>query len=260
MRTRILNPLTATSGFVSAVLGIALLLCAPLALAEQPNDVAENVHGGHDDIEEAEADHGSDEHGHHVPHFSDINWFYGLVGEKEGVEPSLLWRPPGTPVPFGALLINTAILFFLIGKFGGPAISAGLSSRKDRIAGEILNASKMKEEAEGQLEHYEGKLAEMGAEMERIKKEMREQAEADRERILDDAKKQRESLETEARHLVAQELAQARHEATLRAVSAAVQSAKEQIQSQLSAADHEKLASHLLSSLQSHLSSQEKQS
>ena len=79
--------------------------------------------------------------------------------------------------PVGALLINTAILFFLIGRFGGPGIKQGLKDRKQRIAGDIEKAAEMKAEAEEQLAHYEEKLAQMESEMERIKKEMAEQAE-----------------------------------------------------------------------------------
>lgn len=238
------------------LLGAALLLPTSYVLADEQADEHHSAgpsapgtleHPTHDD----------EGHAHHVPHFSDINWFYGLIGEKEGVEANLLWRPPGTPVPLGALLINTAILFFLIGKFGGPAISGGLVSRKQRIAGEILAAAKMKQEAEEQLAHYEGKLKELGEEMQRIKDDMRAAAESDRERILADAKVQREAMERDAQKLVAQELAHARHEATLRAVSQAVQVAREQIQSSLNPQDHERVAGGLLSSLQAHLKAQE---
>lgn len=239
----------------SFLLAASLLLGSSVSLANEHDahsEATEHAEGGH-----AEAGH-SEGHGHHVPHFSDINWFNGLIGEKEGVEPSLLWRPPGTPVPLGALLINTAILFFLIGKYGGPAIVGGLSTRKQRIAGEILAASKMKEEAEEQLAHYEGKLKEMTAELDRIKKEMREQAEADRERILSEAKKHREVLEAEASQMVAQELAQARHEAIISAVSHAVEAARQGIAQNLGPQDHERLAQGLLTSLEHHLSSENK--
>jgi F0F1-type ATP synthase membrane subunit b/b' len=157
------------------------------------------------------------------------------------------------PIPLGALIINVGILFLLIGKFGGPAIRAGLVSRKERIAGEILSASKMKKEAEQQLAHYEGKLEEMGAELERIKNQMREQAEADRERLVREAKEQRAVLEAEARYLIAQELAHARNEAILKAVSVAAAAARERIVSAIGPQDHERLAGDLRVALKSHL-------
>ncbi len=219
-----------------------------LAAVDEPQDT--HVEGA-DGMESAPGAVGG--HDHHVPHFSDINWVYGLIGEKPGVEPSLLWRPPGTPVPLAALLVNTAILFFLIGKFGGPAIAGGLVNRKKRIAGEILAASKMKAEAEQQLAHYEGKLRELGEEMNRIKEDMRSQAESDRARALDEAKAHRAALEAEARQLITQELAHARHEAILKAVSQSVEVARQHIQAQLTVEDHERLAGNLIPGLRTHL-------
>src|SRR5690606_39041088 len=129
------------------------------------------------------------------------------------------WRPPGTPIPLGALLINTAILFYLIGRFGGPGVRQGLSDRKARIAGDIQKAAAMRKEAEGQLAHYEEKLAEMEAEMARIKREMQQQAEADRQGILKETKDRRAAMEAEAKQMIEQELSGVRHQAMLRAVS-----------------------------------------
>ncbi|MCH2107831.1 MAG: ATP synthase F0 subunit B [Polyangiaceae bacterium] len=199
--------------------------------------------------------HGSKGHGTHghVPHFEDINWIYGFLGESDEVtEPSVLWRTPGMPVPFGALLLNTAILFYLIGRFGGPAISKGLKARKERIAGDIQTASAMKEEAEGQLQQYEEKLAAMDAEMERIKSEMKEQAELERARIIEDAKARREQVERDARDLIEQELSQARATATRLAVSQAVDLARDEIRKSLSLQDQDRLATNLVNSLSSH--------
>ena len=200
-----------------------------------------------------EAQHdGGPAHGHHEAHFSDINWWTGMIGEKEGVEPGFLFRPPGTPVPLGALLLNTAILFFLIGKLGGPAISAGLVSRKERIAGEMQRAAKMKEEAEQQLAHYEGKLTEMNAEMARIKKQMREQAEHERARMMKEAELRASEIIAEANDMVAQQLSQARQDAAETAISAAVAAARAEIERSINSADQERLARDLFAGVENH--------
>jgi F-type H+-transporting ATPase subunit b len=208
--------------------------------------------GGHSE----QGDTGAEGHGdHHVPHFSDINWFTGFLGEKEDVEPGLLWRSPGTPIPLGALIFNTAILFFLIGRFGGPGIKKGLVDRKRRIADDIERAAKMRAEAEAQLAHFEDKLKQMGAEMKRIKAEMKQQAELDRAKLVAEAKERRATIEAEARTLIQQELAQARYDATVKAVSAAVEAARQEIKSGLAPADHERLANEFSSSLSSNMKS-----
>lgn len=242
---------------ISAVLALGGFLAAAPAWADHHEEHA--AHGesaGENSTASETAEHAGEAghhgaHGHgHVPHFSDINWWHGLVGEKEGVEPSLLWRRPGTPIPLGALLINTAILFFLIGRFGAPGVRQGLVDRKKRIAGDIERAAEMRKEAEGQLAHYEEKLEQMEAEMARIKQEMKEQAELDRKRALEEAKARRVLIEQESRTLIAQELSQARHEATLKAVSSAVCAAREEVKRNLSQQDHERLAQEFLGSLE----------
>jgi F0F1-type ATP synthase membrane subunit b/b' len=196
----------------------------------------------------------AEEHGHgHVPHLSDINWFTGLIGEKEGVEPGLLWRAPGTPVPLGALFINTAILFFLLGRFGGPAMSAGLKARKERLAGDIERASAMKEEAQQQLAEYEGRLSEMATEMARIKRDLREQAEMERGHVLAEAKARARDIAEDARQAVAQELADARQQAVERAVGSALELAQKDLIAQLNADDQGRLAHDLFAGLDRHL-------
>lgn len=192
--------------------------------------------------------------GHHAaPTFADINWYYGLLGEKEGAEPSLLFRPPGTPVPLGALLLNTAILFYFLGRFGGPAIRSGLSSRKQRIAGDIQAAARMKEEAKGQLDHYEQKLAHISAELERILAETRAQSALEHERIVQEAKVRHSTLEAEARSILVQELAHGRQAAVTALIDQAVAKARERISSELESGDHDRLAQNLVESVETQL-------
>lgn len=235
----------------SWAIGLSVAACwtalslSGLALADEHAVADEHASAGHED---------SAGHGHgHVPHLSDINWFTGLIGEKEGVEPGLLWRAPGTPVPLGALFINTALLFFLLGRFGGPAVSAGLKARKEHLAGDIERASLMKKEAEQQLAEYEGKLSEMAAEMARIKRELREQAEMERSHVLAEAKARAQEIADEARQAVAQELADARQHAVERAVAGAVQLAQQALVSRLTADDQGRLAQDLFAGLDRHL-------
>jgi|GEM_PF-650765 len=238
----------------------ALSLAVSVASAEQHDarseDAGSHEAGSHEagsheagsHEAEAEADgehaaHAAHGHGEHAaPTFADINWFYGFVGEKEGAEPSLLFRPPGTPVPLGALLLNTAILFYLLGRFGGPAIRSGLVSRKARIAGDIEAAGRMQDEAKAQLDHYEQKLAHMSAETERVLAEVRAQAKLEHERIVLDAKARHVALEEEARQIVEHERAHARQAAIETLVARAIDGAREEIVRGLRADDHERLA------------------
>jgi len=249
----------AASGVLALVLsglsGTALANQTPSGHDADPQDSSHSEHhltasAEPGDFGEAEKGHsGAAEHGH-VPHFSDINWIQGMIGEKADAEPGLLWRAPGTPVPLAALFLNTAILFYLLGRFGGPAIKKGLFERKKRIAGDIEAARAMRVEAEQQLAHYESQLSQMTAEMERIKSDMREQASMERTRILEEAKARREALEREAHVAIGQELSAAREAIARVFAREAVAAARKLVGGSLTETDHQRLAGDLLASVQ----------
>jgi F-type H+-transporting ATPase subunit b len=238
-----------------ATCGRAILLACAL-LTPSNGARAVPAHQGHDATEaeasgqapdgHGEGEHG-DAHGGHGP--GEINWAYGFFGEKEGVEPSLLWRPKGMPPPFGAMLLNTAILFYILGRFAGPKIGVALSRRKSLIMQGMDEAAKMKEDAAKSLAQYEEKLARIDEDIERVKKDMREAGEAERVRMLNDAKDRRARMERDARLLIELEL-KAAHEQLLReTVASAVRSAEDRLSKQVTVADQQRIAEHYLKSI-----------
>jgi F-type H+-transporting ATPase subunit b len=235
--------------------GGALLLAGAL-FALSTGARAVPAHQGHE-ATEAEAsgqapdghgtgDHG-DAHGGHGP--GEINWIHGFLGEKDGVEPSLLWRPKGTPPPFGAMLLNTAILFYILGRFGGPKISQALGRRKAAIMHGMDEAAKMKDEAATSLAQYEQKLARIDEDIERIKKDMREAGEAERVRVLAEAKERRARMERDAKLLIELELKAAHEELLRETVASAVRSAEDRLSKQVTVADQQRIAEHYLKSI-----------
>jgi F-type H+-transporting ATPase subunit b len=197
----------------------------------------------------AEGAHGAEHGAHHEPHFSDINWFYGMIGTKEGVEPSVAFRPPEMPAPFGALLLNAAILYFILFKLLGKPILDGLKTRKDTILRGMDDAARMKRDAETRLEDYEEKLDHIDDEIERVRSEMREAGQVERQRILKDAKERRARMERDAKLLIDQELKAAREELMREAVRAAVSSASSTLQSRINASDQTRLADEYIGGL-----------
>jgi F-type H+-transporting ATPase subunit b len=193
-----------------------------------------------------EGEHGS---AHHVPHFSDINWFYGLFGEREGVEPSIAFRPKGMPAPFGAYILNAAILYGLLYRFAKKPVAEGLKKRKANILKGMEEAAQMKADAEKSLAEYEEKLATIDQEIERVRREMRAAGESERVRILAEARARRERMERDARLLVEQELAATRETLTAELVKAAIQSAATTLRERVSAADQQRLADEYLTGL-----------
>jgi F-type H+-transporting ATPase subunit b len=211
------------------------------APAADAHVAAEGEHAAH---AEGHGEHGE---GHdHAPTFDDVNWAYGFLGEKEDVEPSLLWRPKGMPVPFGALALNAAILYFLLFKFGKKPISDALKARKLGIMKGMEDAAKMKAEAEASLAKYQAKLDNIEDEINRIKQDMKEAGEAESARILSEAKERRARMERDARTLVDQELKAAREGLLRDTVRAAVKSAEQTLTAKVGDADQQRLADEYL--------------
>jgi F-type H+-transporting ATPase subunit b len=234
-------------------LGLTLAVTAPARADEHGHDAPAHAEApaaaAHVD---AHGEHGAEHGAHggeHAPTFDDINWVYGFLGEKEGEEPSLLWRPKGMPVPFGALALNAAILYFLLFKFGRKPIGDALRARKLGIMKGMEDAAKMKAEAEASLAKYQKKLDEIDSEVARIKREAKEQGEAESARILGEAKERRARMERDARLLVEQELKAARENLTRDTVRAAVKSAEGMLTAKVGDADQQRLGDEFLASI-----------
>jgi F-type H+-transporting ATPase subunit b len=197
----------------------------------------------------ASGEHAAEDHEHHLPTLEDYNWFYGFLGEKEGAEPSFLFRPKGMPVPFGAMLLNSAILYYLLIRFAKKPISEALKSRKTTILRGMEEAGKMKSDAEARLADYEQKLATIDQEIERVREEMRTTGQSERKRILAEAKEKRGRMERDAQTLISQELKAARETLLAETARGAVRSAETALLAKLSASDQTRLAEEYLTGL-----------
>jgi F-type H+-transporting ATPase subunit b len=244
---------------LSAILGLLLAFWAPGLSAQEhadphggpavPHGATPHGDGHGDGHGDAHGEKEKGAHDEHVPHFSDINWIYGFLLERENVEPSLLFRPKGMPPPLGATLINFAVLVWIIVKYGKKPLADSLKKRRQTIMHGMDEAAKMKDKAAERLTEYEDKLAHVDDEIDRVKREMREAGEAERTRILAEAKERRTRLEREARVLVEQELKAAREDLIRATVDGAMKSAADQIARSLTPADHQRIADEYLAGL-----------
>lgn len=244
----------------AGLLGVALLVGpAQEARAEgeahhaiEPAALEQEGHGAGDHTESTgRAPHAASAHGHHDPgDISQFNWWWGLLGEAEVEEPSLLYRPKGMQPPFAALLLNTAILLLVLGYFGRRPLAQALRQRKESIMRGIDEAAQMKAEAQAQLGKYEDKLKHIDDEIRRVKREMKEAGELERQRILAEAKHKRERMEREARQMVELELNAAREELRIMAIRLAMQRAEERLSRQLSLADHQRVFEQYLDQIE----------
>jgi F-type H+-transporting ATPase subunit b len=179
-------------------------------------------------------------------HLGPINWAFGLLGEKEGVEPDLMTRRKGMPVPFLANLINFAVLAYLGVRFGGKPLTEGLKKRKQDIMRDIDEAGKTRAEAEDRLSEYEGKLAKIDDELTRIKREYAEQGGRDKDRILQEARERRARMKRDAEMLVEQEGKSLEKSMLEQTVARATSAAEDLIKQRLGGADQDRLADEYL--------------
>jgi F-type H+-transporting ATPase subunit b len=203
-----------------------------------------------------DSEHGSatGEHGPGAHGPAEINWMNGFIGESADAHPSSPWeptlfRPKGTPPPLMAMLINTAILFYILGRVGAPKITTALKKRKATIMQGMDEAARMKEQAAERLADYEAKLERIDDDIERVKREMREAGEAERARMLADAKEKRARMERDAKLLIEQELKAARETLLRETVRGAVVSATDVLSKQVTSADQQRLADEYVKSL-----------
>jgi F-type H+-transporting ATPase subunit b len=218
---------------LALLLAVGLVVAAPRAA--RADEEPENAAATHTEPAEHGAEH--EEEGE-----AEFNWAYGFIGEKEGVEPSLAYRPKGMPPPFLANIINAAVLFTIIVVAGKKPIALGLRKRKERIVQGMEEAGRMKAEAAVRLAEYEEKLEHIDREIERVRADMREAAEFERRRVLAEAKERRERMERDARLLVEQETKAARETLARETIAAAIKSAEGLIAKSLAPADHERMS------------------
>ena len=225
--------------------GTTLCWTALAAGKSQPRDVhhAQAAHGvsaSRESHADADAYGGHDAHGGHE--IGEVNWLYGMISESDDPdeEPTLLVRPKGMPVPVAAMLVNTLVLFWLLAALGKKPLRQALRKRKERIMQGIDDAARMKKEASLRLAEYEAKLANIDDEIERIKKEMRAAAEADRERIVREAEERRKRMERDAQLLFEQELSAAREALRIQAAEYAVHAAEKLLRQRMDEATEQK--------------------
>ncbi|HEU4410990.1 MAG TPA: ATP synthase F0 subunit B [Polyangiaceae bacterium] len=198
--------------------------------------------GGHADPHGSAAQAGGG--AHHGP--EPINWAYGLLGERDGVAPSLLYRPAGMPVPLLANVINFGLLALLGVRFGRKPLAEGLVKRRETLMREMDEAARLKREAEARLQTYKKRLEKVDDEIERIKSDYAAQAKRDRERIVREAEEKRERMRRDADFLLQQERKAAVERLTERTADEAVRRAEALLRAGVGDDDQQRLADEYL--------------
>jgi F-type H+-transporting ATPase subunit b len=107
----------------------------------------------------------------------------------------------------------------------------------------------MRKAAEERLEQYEAKLSKISDELERVRREFREQGERDKERIIAEAKERRERMRKDTEIVLAQEAKQMQKELLAEVVTQATRVATEILSKSTTLGDHDRFAESFLQQL-----------
>lgn len=159
--------------------------------------------------------------------------------------PRAAWASGGE----GGLLmpvINFAILIAALVYFVRTPLRNYFLQRRSDVKREIELAAALRKEAEERHARWQRKLVDLDAELEGIRAGSRQRAEAERERILGEARESAERMRSDARLAIEQEMRRARAELRDEAARLAVALAGDLLRAQVGPADDERLIDELI--------------
>lgn len=201
--------------------------------------------------------HGPDD----APHFSDINWWQGLIGvnnekaKSDSALNRLLWRyqnpsdhcdSANQRPPVLAQLINLLIVAGVLVKFGRKPLSEALKKRKQSIVGDIENAARLRREAEARLTEYQTKLSALDRTLTQLREEYKAQAVVEREHLLREAQAASARMKKDAEFRVAQDRKATSAALTAEAIEKATSQAEVMLRKHFTAADGERLGAEFI--------------
>jgi F-type H+-transporting ATPase subunit b len=233
----------------SGLLLIALAIAIPgIALAQH------DTHGHDTHMDEAVGEQiGGPREDHagagHDPsaHFNWVDFGYGSKDVNGGTLEE--GEEPMSP-PFIMTLFNFAVVVTILMWKVRPAIRRHVAKRHDSIKTALEEASLLREQARAKLDEYTSQLARAEKEIEQMVTDIRQGAEAEKQRILADAEAQAKALKRDAEQRIAAEIERARAALEREVVAAAIAVAERLIREQATKSDHTQLADSFIQDIQ----------
>lgn len=145
------------------------------------------------------------------------------------------------------LLLIVGLLVFALRK----PLPAYFKQRRQSIQDEIEEASKVRDEAETKLAEVESRMKALDSELEEIRRQARQNAEAERQRLLEEARQDGEKIIAAAEREVGNLRRHAREELKEYASQLALQMAEEQIRGSIGEEDEERVVKRFFAQLPS---------
>jgi F0F1-type ATP synthase membrane subunit b/b' len=154
---------------------------------------------------------------------------------------------------FGAMILNffiwAAIIVLLLRK---PLVGF-LQGRRVAVEEGLEESKRLTAAANAKYKDYSERLERLDEELEKLRREMIQAGEAERDRIVQEAEARATRMRKDAQFLIEQQMKQLRVDLTREAIEAAVSHAEKVLLDKTSTADQERLANDYLSSLEREL-------
>jgi F-type H+-transporting ATPase subunit b len=161
---------------------------------------------------------------------------HAAAGEGEGHEaPSLdvkklAWQ-----------LLNFGVLVFILVKYGGPPVTKALQARHDQIKTDLASAAEARAAAQARFEQQEKRLAALEHEIAAISANIKQEAEAEKARLIAIAEERAKRIREESEFIIEQQVKQAEEDLRREVAAAAVALAEKIVRTQIVAGDQQRL-------------------
>jgi F-type H+-transporting ATPase subunit b len=149
-------------------------------------------------------------------------------------------------VDFGWRIVNVGILLGVLWWLAAKGIKGFLSGRREGIKSAMDSAVEAKEAAQKKFDEYSAKLDKATGEIEEIAQMIMAQGQAEKEKIIEDAKRSAEKMKADSSARMEQEYNKLKNELRQEAAVLAVEMAESILKKQIKKADHEEMVKDFL--------------
>jgi F-type H+-transporting ATPase subunit b len=143
---------------------------------------------------------------------------------------------------FIASIVNFALLVGILIWAGRKPVRNALLARREAVEVGLAEGAKIKAEAEAKYREYSARLAQLDSEVGKLRAEIREAADKEKTRILEDADNRVRRLKQETERLIEQQMKELYSSVMQEVIDTAVTSAEAVLREKLNAQDQQRLA------------------
>ena len=138
-------------------------------------------------------------------------------------------------------LLNFGVLVFILVKFGGPAVNKGLAARHEQIKSDLASAAEARAAAQARFEKQEKRLASLENEISAITASIKQEAEAEKVRLIAMAEERAKRIREESEFIIEQQVKQAQEDLRREVAGAAVALAEKIVRTQMQPGDQQRM-------------------